>query len=105
MLAKHAGMSQSSFHDHFKAVTGFSPAQYQKDVRLLEARRLICGTDMPISTVAFAIGYKSPAQLSRDYARKFGRAPREDCKPRQINSATGTQGRTTSATPHLITET
>lgn len=77
-LAERARMSKSSFHAHFKAVTGLTPGQYQKDIRLLEARRLILETGEAISAVAFRIGYESPAQFSRDYARKYGRAPRDD---------------------------
>ena len=77
-LADHVGMSKSSFHAHFKAVTGLTPGQYQKDIRLLEARRLILeGRDI-ISAVAFDVGYESTAHFSRDYARKFGHSPRED---------------------------
>jgi AraC-like DNA-binding protein len=79
-LAERAGMSKSSFHAHFKAVTGLSPGQYQKDMRLLEARRLIVESDLAISSVAFEVGYESPAQFSRDYSRKFGVAPRNDRK-------------------------
>lgn len=77
-LADQAGMSKSSFHAHFKAVTGQSPGQYQKDVRLLEARRLVLESNDAISSVAYDVGYESPAQFSRDYARRFGRPPRED---------------------------
>lgn len=77
-LAAQAGMSKSSFHAHFKAVTGQTPGQYQKDVRLLEARRLVMESSDAISSVAFDVGYESPAQFSRDYARKFGHSPRED---------------------------
>lgn len=77
-LAEHAGMSKSSFHAHFKAVTGLTPGQYQKDIRLLEARRLIVESKETISSVAFDVGYESPAHFSRDYARKFGHSPRED---------------------------
>lgn len=77
-LAEHAGMSKSSFHAHFKAVTGQTPGQYQKEVRLLEARRLILEGSGTITSVAFDVGYESPAQFSRDYSRKFGRPPRED---------------------------
>jgi AraC-like DNA-binding protein len=79
-LAAHAGMSKSSFHAHFKSVTGLTPGQYQKDIRLFEARRLILDSDQAISSVAFDVGYESPAQFSRDYARKFGQPPREDRK-------------------------
>ena len=77
-LADHAGMSKSSFHAHFKAVTGLTPGQYQKEVRLLEARRLVLEGRDTISNVAFDVGYESPAHFSRDYARKFGLSPRED---------------------------
>ena len=77
-LAERSGMSKSSFHAHFKAVTGLSPGQYQKDIRLLEARRLITEGRASISSVAFEVGYESPAHFSRDYARKFGHSPRED---------------------------
>lgn len=77
-LAQHSGMSKSSFHAHFKTVTGLTPGQYQKDIRLLEARRLVLEGRETISTVAFEVGYESPAHFSRDYARKFGLAPRED---------------------------
>lgn len=77
-LAEHAGMSRSSFHAHFKAVTGLTPGQYQKDIRLLEARRLIREGKRAISTVAYDVGYESPAHFSRDYVRKFGHSPRED---------------------------
>ena len=77
-LAEHAGMSKSSFHAHFKAVTGQTPGQYQKNVRLLEARRLILESNAAISAVAFDVGYESPAQFSRDYLRKFGHPPRQD---------------------------
>jgi AraC-like DNA-binding protein len=86
-LAERAGMSKSSFHTHFKAVTGLTPGQYQKDIRLLEARRLIFEGGLAISSVAFEVGYESPAQFSRDYARKFGHAPREDRKSEQLLAA------------------
>lgn len=78
VLAEEAGMSKSSFHAHFKAVTGLTPGQYQKDIRLLEARRLLLEGRDAISAVAFDVGYESPAHFSRDYARKFGRSPRDD---------------------------
>lgn len=77
-LADHAGMSKSSFHAHFKAVTGLTPGQYQKDVRLLEAQRRITEGNDAISAIAFDVGYESPAHFSRDYTRKFGRSPRDD---------------------------
>lgn len=77
-LADRAGMSRSSFHAHFKAVTGLSPGQYQKDIRLIEARRLVLESDKSVSSIAFDVGYESPAQFSRDYSRKYGTPPRAD---------------------------
>lgn len=71
-LAAIAGMSQSTFHEHFKTVTSSTPLQYQKDLRLLEAQRLLRSQDKTVSTVAFEVGYESPTQFSREYARKFG---------------------------------
>lgn len=77
-LADRAGMSSSAFFEHFKAVTGTSPLQYQKDLRLLRARDALRSTNEKISAIAFAIGYESSAQFSREYARKFGASPRQD---------------------------
>lgn len=76
-LAKVAGMSASSFHKHFRAVTESTPLQYQKDLRLMEARRLIADAGFSVSAAAFEVGYESPNQFSREYARKFGATPRE----------------------------
>lgn len=77
-LANVAGMSTSSFHEHFKAVTLTTPLQYQKDIRLLQARRFVRDGDRSISAIAFEVGYESPTQFSREYARKFGQSPRND---------------------------
>lgn len=77
-LASIAGMSASSFHEHFKAVTASTPLQYQKDLRLLQARRLMQDGVHTVSSAAFAVGYESPTQFSREYSRKFGIAPRSD---------------------------
>lgn len=84
-LARHVGMSPSTFHEHFKAVTGTSPLQYQKDIRLMEARRLLVegtpeGGTRSVSSVAFDVGYESPTQFSREYSRKFERTPRDELK-------------------------
>ena len=77
-LARVAGMGPSSFHAHFKAVTGTTPLQYQKDLRLTAARdRLLAGT-ATVTETGFAVGYESAAQFSREYARKFGHPPRAD---------------------------
>lgn len=76
-LARAVGMSVSAFHKHFKAVTSSSPLQYQKTLRLLEARRmLVSGTS--VTTAAFDVGYESPSQFSREYTRKFGHPPSQD---------------------------
>lgn len=77
-LADHVGMSQSAFFEHFKAVTGTSPLQYQKDLRLLHAREALRASDAKVSEIAFRVGYESSAQFSREYARKFGLSPRQD---------------------------
>ncbi|RYE89618.1 MAG: AraC family transcriptional regulator, partial [Myxococcales bacterium] len=68
-LARIAGMSVSSFHEHFRRVTTLSPLQYQKQLRLAEARRLLVGHTATAAAVAFADGYESPSQFSREYAR------------------------------------
>ncbi|GAB5519555.1 MAG: AraC family transcriptional regulator [Rhodothermales bacterium] len=75
-LARDAGMSPSSFHTQFKALTATTPLQYQKDLRLIEARRLLINEGHTVSSAAFRVGYESPTQFSREYARKFGEPPR-----------------------------
>ncbi|MEZ5912517.1 MAG: AraC family transcriptional regulator [Paracoccaceae bacterium] len=75
-LARHVGMSQSSFHEHFKAVTGTTPLQFHKDLRLIEAQNLMRTGGQSVSRASHAVGYESPTHFSRDYARKFGCSPR-----------------------------
>ena len=75
-LAQVAGMSQSSFHEHFKSVTGTTPLQYQKDLRMIEARTLLERGVPSVSFAGFEVGYESPTQFSRDYSRKFGCSPK-----------------------------
>jgi AraC-like DNA-binding protein len=77
-LAKSVNMSTSAFHKHFKRVTAMSPLQYQKTVRLQEARRLLLTEAVPASDAAFRVGYESPSQFSREYARMYGRPPMLD---------------------------
>lgn len=77
-LAERAGMSNSAFFEHFKSVTGTSPLQYQKDLRLLRARDALRSSHGKISEIAYSVGYDSPAQFSREYARKFGLSPKQD---------------------------
>ena len=79
-LAKTAGMSASSFHVHFKAVTGTTPLQYLKDLRLIEARGLLAGRARSVSDAAYAVGYESPTHFSRDYSRKFGLPPSREAR-------------------------
>ena len=77
-LARTAGMSPSSFYEHFKAATATTPLQYQKDMRLVEARQQLLYEGRSVSSVAYGVGYESPTQFSREYARKFGNPPSVD---------------------------
>jgi len=77
-LAGIAGMSLSAFHSHFRTVTGTSPRQFQKQLQLTEARRLIQAAQCSVTTAAFEVGYESPTQFSRDYRNHFGLSPRQD---------------------------
>jgi AraC-like DNA-binding protein len=77
-LAERARMSPSSFHQHFKALTAMSPLQYQKQLRLLEARRLMVAEGMTVSEAAYRVGYESASQFSRDYSRTFGAPPKRN---------------------------
>ena len=79
-VAKQASMSPSSFHHHFKKVTSMSPLQYQKQLRLLEARRLMLAENSDAANAAYQIGYESPSQFSREYSRMFGAPPIKDIK-------------------------
>ena len=86
-LAAAVGMSPTSFHRHFKALTRVTPIQYQKQLRLVEARRILdAGTDN-VTSAAFAVGYESAAQFSRDYARFYGLPPKRDTLSRRLNLA------------------
>lgn len=79
-LARTAGMSTTSFHQHFKAVTGTTPLQYQKDLRLIAARSLVVLNGQTVTEAAFATGYESPTHFSRDYSRKFGKPPSHETR-------------------------
>lgn len=83
-LAKQASMSSASFHRHFKAVTSMSPLQYQKQLRLLEARRLMLAEDADATHAAYQVGYESPSQFSREYSRMFGTPPKKDIERLRI---------------------
>ncbi|MEH1943336.1 MAG: AraC family transcriptional regulator [Nostoc sp.] len=77
-LAGQASMSPSSFHYHFKEVTSMSPLQYQKQLRLLEARRLMLAENSDAANAAYQVGYESTSQFSREYSRMFGAPPIKD---------------------------
>lgn len=79
-LANIAGLSASAFHNHFRNVTAMSPLQFQKRMRLNEARRLMLIERVDASTAAFEVGYESPSQFSREYSRHFGAPPVRDIK-------------------------
>lgn len=83
-LARLAGMSQSSFHEHLKSVTGTTPLQYQKDLRMIEARGLLLGGNQSVSAVGYDIGYQSPIQFSSEYTRKYGVSPSRDAAAMSI---------------------
>ncbi len=77
-LAEHVGMSPSSFHRHFKAVTAMTPVQYQKRLRLHEARRLMLVEGLDAGYAGHRVGYQSPSQFSREYSRLYGMSPARD---------------------------
>ena len=77
-LANAAGLSATAFHRQFRALTSMTPVQFQKKIRLLEARNLLLSGEMSAENVAFRVGYVSASQFSREYARLFGAPPRRD---------------------------
>lgn len=74
-LARDLGMSVSGFHHHFKSVTGMSPLQYQKQIRMQEARRLMLSDGLDAASAGYKVGYDNPSHFSRDYKRVFGEPP------------------------------
>jgi AraC-like DNA-binding protein len=85
-LAAIAGMSPSSFHQHFRTVTSLSPLQFQKQLRLIEARRLMLSDGVTSSSAAFAVGYESVSQFTREYGRMFGLPPVRETKAARGNA-------------------
>ena len=77
-IADIAGMSRSAFHLHFKAVTSMSPLEFRSQLRLQQARRLMVVEAMDAASAGYRVGYESPSQFSRDYARMFGMPPAKD---------------------------
>ena len=84
-LAAVAGMSPASFHQHFRTVTSLSPLQFQKQLRLIEARRLMLSDGVTASSAAFAVGYQSVSQFTREYGRMFGLPPVRETKTARGN--------------------
>ncbi|GAA0657371.1 AraC-like DNA-binding protein [Sphingomonas insulae] len=84
-IAAAAGMSPSSLHQHFKAVTRMTPLAYQKQLRLQEARRLMLSGNTSAGSAGFAVGYESATQFNREYARLFGAPPRRDIERLQAS--------------------
>ncbi|MBX4872529.1 AraC family transcriptional regulator [Rhizobium bangladeshense] len=87
-IAAQVNMSVSSFHQHFKTVTAMSPLQYQKQIRLQEARWLMIAQALDAATAGFNVGYESPSQFSREYARMFGLPPKKDIEKMKSMPAT-----------------
>lgn len=83
-LADVARMSVSSFHEHFRAITSLSPLQFQKQLRLIEARRRMLADGEMISNAAYAVGYESISQFTREYGRMFGMPPARDIKAAKL---------------------
>ena len=77
-IARDLGMSVSGFHYHFKSVTAMSPVQFQKQLRLQEARRLMLGEDLDVTRASFRVGYKDASYFSREYKKLFGAPPQRD---------------------------
>ncbi len=75
-LAEQVQMSAPSFHNHFRRLTSMSPLQYQKSLRLHEAKRLMTNQHYSASSAAFEVGYESPSQFNREYSRMFGNPPK-----------------------------
>lgn len=77
-IAGQLGMSVTGFHNHFKSVTSMSPLQFQKNLRLQEARRLMLGEDLDAASAGFRVGYEDPSHFSREYKKQFGAPPQRD---------------------------
>lgn len=99
-IAGSVGMSVTSFHRHFKAVTDLSPLAFQKHIRLLEARRMLTSEETNVTSVAFAVGYASSSQFSREYTRMFGLSPMRDI----VRDAAGSSDRRRSGATRSIIE-
>ncbi|SHG23887.1 AraC-type DNA-binding protein [Kaistia soli DSM 19436] len=83
-LASTAGMGLSAFHEHFRAITSLTPLQFQKKLRLIEARRLMLSAGEPIGNAAYSVGYESVPQFTREYGRLFGVTPARDRRQQSV---------------------
>jgi AraC-like DNA-binding protein len=88
-VARELGMSASAFHDHFKAVTAMSPLQFQKRVRLQEARRLMLGEGLDAASAGHRVGYGDPSHFTREYKRLFGAPPARDVERLRESAVAG----------------
>lgn len=102
-LATRVQMSAPTFHQHFRQLTGMSPLQYQKWLRLTEAKRLMLSEYMDVSTAGFKVGYESPSQFSREYSRLFGFPPKRDIAVLRVQ--TGDAGKLANSPVQYRTET
>lgn len=97
-LAAYVQMSSSTLHHHFRQLTAMSPLQYQKWLRLNEARRLMLNERLDAASAAFLVGYESPSQFSREYSRLFGTAPKRDIEGLRHRADDANVGQVTPAT-------
>jgi AraC-like DNA-binding protein len=88
-LAREMGMSVSGFHHHFKAVTAMSPLQFQKQIRLQEARRILLGENLDAASAGYRVGYDDASQFSREYKRMFGQPPLRDVERLRVKVLEG----------------
>ena len=90
-LARGIGMSVSGFHQHFKSVTAMSPLQFQKQLRLREARRLLLGERLDAATAGYNVGYEDASHFNRDYKRLFGEPPMRDLERLRETAQSGAE--------------
>jgi transcriptional regulator GlxA family with amidase domain len=103
-LATHANMSPSAFRQHFRAITGMSPLQYQKQLRLEEARQLMLNQNRDARHAARLVGYESASQFSREYNRLFGAPPHRDVQRMRSNSESPPQSSGHQSTAYIVSD-
>ena len=101
-LAEQVSMAESTFNRHFRSVTGLSPIQFQKRLRLYEAQRLMLMENKSAETAAFDVGYESPAQFNREYKRQFGEPPHRDIQ--RLIATNSIIGDETGSAPKILTD-